>query len=154
MLPIQALCEWRLQPDSLSTSDILPINTIMSTQALMSIDHHWKDNQFATSGETVQIWDNSRATPLHSYKWGADSILSVKFNPAEACLVASTGNDRGVVLYDLRASVPMRKFMLASNSNRVAWNPREPMNFVLANEDGNCYSFDMRNLDKALLVHK
>lgn len=40
------------------------------------------------------------------------------------------------------------------NSNKVAWNPREPFNFVLANEDYNLYSFDMRNLDKALLIHK
>ena len=40
------------------------------------------------------------------------------------------------------------------NSNKVAWNPREPFNFVLANEDFNLYSFDMRNLDKALLIHK
>jgi len=48
----------------------------------------------------------------------------------------------------------MRKFMLSMNSNRVAWNPREPFNFVLANEDHNLYTFDMRNLEKALLVHK
>eukprot|EP00128_Syssomonas_multiformis_P005439 Colp12_sorted_trinity150504_noHs@27587 len=40
------------------------------------------------------------------------------------------------------------------NSNKIAWNPREPMNFVIANEDHNCYSFDMRNLEKALMVHK
>ena len=28
------------------------------------------------------------------------------------------------------------------------------MNFLLANEDHNVYSFDLRNLDKALMVHK
>ena len=48
------------------------------------------------------------------------------FNPAEACLLASTGSDRSVCLCDLRASVPMRKFMLPMNPNKVAWNPREP----------------------------
>ena len=146
--------QWNLQPDSLSEDDIQPINTIVANQTLLSIDHHWVDSQFATCGETVCVWDNTRATPLHSYKWGADSVLSVRFNPAEACLLASTGSDRGVCLYDLRASVPMRKFMLSMNSNKVAWNPREPMNFVLANEDNNLYTFDMRNLEKALLVHK
>lgn len=100
------------------------------------------------------MWDNTRSTPLHSYKWGADSVISVAFNPAEACLLASTGSDRGVCLYDLRSPNPMRKFILPMNSNKVAWNPREPMNFVLANEDNNLYSFDMRNLEKALMVHK
>ena len=37
---------------------------------------------------------------------------------------------------------------------QIEWNPREPLNFVLANEDHNLYSFDMRNLDKAVMIHK
>ena len=146
--------QWQLHPDSLSSSDIEPINTISAPHSLTSIDHHWVDNQFATAGEAVCVWDNSRSTPLHSYKWGSDSLLCVRFNPAESCLLASTDNARGVCLYDLRSSQPMRKFLLAGNSNKSAWNPREPMNFVLANEDNNLYSFDMRKLDKALMVHK
>jgi DDB1- and CUL4-associated factor 13 len=145
---------WRLHPEVGSTDVVMPINTIQVSQTLTGIDHHWSDHQFATSGEVVSVWDETRAQPLHTYKWGADSILSVKFNPAEACLLASTGTDRGVCLYDLRASVPMRKFILPMNSNKVAWNPMEPMNFILANEDYNLYSFDMRNLSKALMIHK
>ncbi len=94
------------------------------------------------------VWDNARDIPLHTCKRGADSVICTRFNPAEACLLASTGSDRSVCLCDLRASVPMRKFMLPMNSNKIAWNPREPMNFVLANEDSNLYSFDMRNLSK------
>jgi WD repeat and SOF domain-containing protein 1 len=39
-------------------------------------------------------------------------------------------------------------------SNKLAWNPREPFNFILANEDANVYQFDMRKLDKALMIHK
>eukprot|EP01038_Epipyxis_sp_PR26KG_P006857 gene6857-9391_t len=82
----------------------------------MGIDHHWNDNQF---GESVSIWDETRSTILHNYKWGADSILSAKFNPTESCLLASTGSDRGV-----------------------------------SNEDNNVFGFDMRNLDKALMIYK
>lgn len=48
----------------------------------------------------------------------------------------------------------MRKFVLAMRSNKVAWNPMEPFNFILANEDTHIYAFDMRKLDKALLIHK
>jgi DDB1- and CUL4-associated factor 13 len=57
-------------------------------------------------------------------------------------------------LYDLRVSVPMRKFVLPMVSNKVCWNPMEPFNFILANEDHNIYSFDMRKLDKAVMIHK
>jgi len=146
--------QWALQPSSNSSSSVEPVNMITSPTSLTGIDHHWVDSQFATSGDSVCVWENNRSSPLHTYKWGCDSIISVKFNPAEACLLASTGSDRGVCLYDLRSSAPMRKFVLPMNSNRIAWNPREPMNFILANEDHNVYSFDMRKLDKALMVHK
>lgn len=140
---------------SFNSNAILPITTYMTNHAVLSIDHHWGEKQFATSGEVVSIWDESRTSePIHSYKWGADSVISCKYNPAEATLLASTGNDRSVCLYDLRTSNPMRKFILPMNSNKVAWNPREPMNFILANEDHNVYSFDMRKLDKALMIHK
>ncbi len=39
-------------------------------------------------------------------------------------------------------------------SNAIAWNPMEAFNFTVANEDHNCYTFDMRKLDIALNVHK
>jgi len=48
----------------------------------------------------------------------------------------------------------MRKFMLAMKSNMVVWNPMEPFNFILACEDYNVYQFDMRNLERALMIHK
>lgn len=145
---------WSLHPES--NDEINPLVTYVTNQVLTGIDHHWVDAQFATSGESVCIWDSTRsnAEPIHSYKWGADSVISLKFNPAETCLLASTGSDRSVCLYDLRAAVPMRKFIQSMKSNKVVWNPMEPMNFVLANEDHNLYTFDMRKLDKALMIHK
>ena len=39
--------------------------------------------QYATSGESVSLWDEQRAQPLQSFKWGADSHTRVKFNPIE-----------------------------------------------------------------------
>jgi WD repeat and SOF domain-containing protein 1 len=84
-----------------------------------------------------------------------DSVNCVRFNPAERSLFASTGSsDRSIVLYDLRADVPMRKIVCPMRTNALDWNPREPFNFVTANEDYNCYSFDIRKLDQALLIHK
>merc|ERR1711871_737133 len=43
---------------------------------------------------------------------------------------------------------------MSMKSNKVIWNPREPYNYLLASEDCNVYSFDMRYLDKALMVYK
>ena len=151
--------QWALRDPSAGGEDgganrVEPINTIIAPHSLTSVDHHWTDAQFATSGDAVCLWDSSRADPLHTYKWGCDSVMSVKFNPAESCLLAATGSDRSVTLYDLRAAVPMRKFVLAMRSNKVVWNPMEPFNFLLANEDHHIYSFDMRKTDKALMVHK
>jgi WD repeat and SOF domain-containing protein 1 len=143
---------WALQPED--TEKVEPISIFNSSSSMKAIDHHWIDNQFATCGDVLNVWDPTRANPIHTYKWGADSIISVKYNPAEKSLLASTGTDRSVCLYDLRASEPMRKFLLQMNSNKIVWNPQEPMNFVLANEDFNLYSFDMRNLSKALMIHK
>lgn len=39
-------------------------------------------------------------------------------------------------------------------TNCIAWNPMEPMNFTAANEDTNLYTFDMRKLTSASVVHK
>ncbi len=144
--------QWALSPHG--TSDVEPLNTIVSQSLLTDIDHHWIDRQFATSGVAVQVWDSSHNEPIHTYKWGADNVACVKFNPAEAALLGSTASDNSVVLYDLRSSQPMKKFFLPMRSNKLVWNPMEPMNFLLANEDHQVYSFDMRKLDKALLIHK
>ena len=144
--------QWLLQPEV--TTGVQPRAVYITSTSLSCIDHHWVDSQFASGGDVVSVWDSSRLDPVHTYKWGAESILSLKFNPAEAALIASTGSDRSICLYDLRAAAPMRKFVLPMKSNKLAWNPREPFNFVLANEDHNLYTFDMRSLDKALMIHK
>src|SRR3990167_430974 len=44
-------------------------------------------------------------------------------------------------------------FFLKMRSNALSWNPMEAFNFTVANEDQNCYTFDMRKLGSALKVH-
>jgi len=136
----------REQPD--------PMRTYVGKGIYTSIDFHWKEPKFATAGEKVDIWECDRSDPIHSYSWGADSITCVKYNPAEVNIMASTGSDRNVCLYDIRASVPMRKVILSMRSNKLAWNPMEPFYFVLANEDNNLYTFDMRSMERAIVIHK
>lgn len=116
--------------------------------------------------------------------------MTVRFNPAEPDVFASTATDRNIVLYDLRGATPVRKLIMTvrrffftlllsvislslyyiacslvvaltlwlpsvqMRTNALCWNPMEPFNFTTASEDHNCYTFDMRKLDRALNVHQ
>jgi WD repeat and SOF domain-containing protein 1 len=135
-----------------------PLASWRTQGSFKSIDHHWMDPQFATaSDESVQIWTPERSAPLqtHSGIWGSDdTVTTVRFNPAERCLLASCSADRGIGLFDTRTGVALKKTVLRMRSNDLQWNPMEPMNFVVANEDYNAYSFDMRKLDQPTKMYK
>ncbi|KAI8464516.1 MAG: WD40-repeat-containing domain protein [Monoraphidium minutum] len=122
--------------------------------AFRGIDHHWCRDAFATAGATVELWDHGRSEPVGSFSWGSDSVVAVRFNPAEPDIFASTGTDRSIALYDLRSGTPLRKLVMQTRCNALAWNPMEAFNFTVANEDCNLYSYDMRKLSSATCVHK
>ncbi|CAK4610765.1 hypothetical protein LEN26_016201 [Aphanomyces euteiches] len=149
----KSIKQWRIQIAS-STDVPEPIQTFHGKESFMGIDHHWNNSTFATCSSVVQVWDHHRSDPIHHYSWGADSITSVKFNPAEASLLASIGSDRAINLYDTRLAQSLRKVIMEMRNNGLAWNPMEPYHFTVANEDHNLYTFDMRNLDRALMIHK
>lgn len=134
--------------------DASPVVQWAPSGGVRSLDHHWARAQFASSGAGVAVWDHARSEPLHSWEWGADSVASVRFNPAEADLLASCGADRAIALYDLRAATPLRKVVMQTRSNALCWNPMEAFRFTVANEDNNLYTYDMRRLDSAVRVHE
>ena len=43
---------------------------------------------------------------------------------------------------------------MKNKSSAVCWNPQEPMNFVIGNENSHCYTFDMRKPEQAKMIHK
>jgi len=107
-----------------------------------------------TSGTQVDLWDPSRTEPIHSFEWGAESIYCTKFSPVETNVLASSASDRNIVLYDVRLKTPLKKIIMTMSTNDISWNPMEAFNFTTANEDGNCYTFDVRNLNRALNIHE
>jgi len=133
---------------------VLPTATILGQYPFLGLDTHWSEDLVATCGVDVQVWDPQRSEPVTTLTWGSESVSSVRFNPIEHHVLASCASDRSVVLHDLRSSTAIRKLVLAKRSNRVAWNPLEAFNFVLANEDHNLYTFDMRKMDIAKCIHK
>lgn len=110
--------------------DAAPVLEFSGRHAFRGVDHHWDRPQFATAGAAVEIWDHSRAEPVQTFSWGADTITSVRFNPAEPDLFATTGSDRGIALFDLRANTPIRKLIMQTKTNAIAWNPMEAFNFT------------------------
>lgn len=135
-----------------------PLASWRTSGSFKSIDHHWMDTQFATaSDEAVQIWTPDRSTALQTYSqlWGSDdTVTTIRYNPAESNLVACCSADRGIGLFDTRTGVALKKAMLRMRSNDLQFNPMEPMNFVVANEDFNAYTFDMRKLNQPTRIYK
>ena len=144
--------QWRF-PEDEGDGEMSLSSTVLGKAVYLGVDHHWSDAVFATCGEKVDVWDEARSEPTRSFTWGVDSITSVRFNPIDTDILATTGSDRTVALYDCRGSAPLKKVILAMKSNKVAWNPMESFHFTVANEDSNLYTFDMRRLDRPLNVH-
>ncbi|KAF5207169.1 Ddb1- and cul4-associated factor [Thalictrum thalictroides] len=131
-----------------------PLAVYVGKNAFWAVDHQWDGEHFATAGAQVDIWDHNRSEPINSFEWGKDTVMSVRFNPGEPNLLATSSSDRSITLYDLRLSTPVRKLIMKTKTNSICWNPMEPMNFTAANEDCNCYSYDARKLNEAKCVHK
>lgn len=125
------------------------IQTFLGKYAFTGISHHRSSDIFATSGNSVELWDVNRSEPMQEFEWGADSYQSVKFNQVETNIFASCGTDRTIVLYDMRTSKPLSKLVMAVSiwcslskrpklmfywyqmrTNSIAWNPIEAFTFV------------------------
>ncbi|KAF7283838.1 DDB1- and CUL4-associated factor 13 [Rhynchophorus ferrugineus] len=130
-----------------------PVNTILSKSVLTGISHHRQSNIFATCGEIVQLWEESRNEAIRSYEWGVDTLHDIAFNMIETNTFAACASDRSIILYDMRDNGPLRKVIMKLRSNKVAWNPMEAFTFTCANEDYNLYTFDTRNLKSPVNVH-
>ena len=70
-----------------------PVFEFRGKGAFRGIDHHWDRNSFATAGPQVDIWDHERSEPVSSFTWGADSVMSVRFNPVSIYIPCSLSCD-------------------------------------------------------------
>lgn len=119
-----------------------------------SISASQRQPHFATAASSVQIWDETRSVPFCTLSLSSDSVHCVRINPIESHVVASAASDRSIAFYDVRTSVPIRRLVLSHRTNDLSWNPLEAMTIVAANDDHNCYSYDMRNLKSASFIHQ
>ncbi|EEB16671.1 pre-mRNA-splicing factor PRP17, putative [Pediculus humanus corporis] len=119
---------------------IEPTDTMVSKSVLNAISHHQTEPLYATCGEICQIWEETRSEPIQTFKWGVDSLHDVSYNPIESYLLATCASDRSVILYDSRATGPVRKIKMKLRINKICWNPMEAFVFTGASEDYKQYS--------------
>lgn len=133
---------------------VKPEEKFISSGIVTGIDLIYEDTHFLTCGEGVELWDMEKSQPIEKFEWGSDTITRVKANPVEKHIILCSSMDRGIFLHDTRLRTNLAKTYLMNKSSALCWNPMEPFNFVAGNEDGNAYSFDMRNMTAARKIHK
>ncbi|KAL7068476.1 Sof1-like domain-containing protein [Cryptosporidium serpentis] len=134
---------------------IISENIFYSPCQLYSVDHHWNKSILISSGiGGVQVWDHNRNTPIQIFDWGSDTVYTAKINPSEPYIVATTASDNSIGLFDIRSSTPLRKLIMNNKGNAICWNPQQPLNFTVANDNSMLYTFDMRRLNSARFIYK
>ena len=156
---------WDLDPLNLSSnqSQNLPSFQIACKADLKSLDSQYSktsDNYLAVgdSNGEINLYEQGtgRTDSVITFNWNnsTDTVNDVKFNPTEQNLLLTCGMNRSICLYDIRQNSPLKKVTLEMNSNQCLWNPHNPLQFAIANEDNNTYLFDTRRLDHASKILK
>ncbi|KAJ3498297.1 hypothetical protein NLJ89_g10236 [Agrocybe chaxingu] len=129
-----------------------PLNVFPGKTAFNSIHHHRTDPLFATASSIVQIWDETKLVlpPIAVLQ----TITAVRFNMSESSVLASIGTDRTFTLYDIRTGKAERRIIMHMRSNALAWSPTFPTTILLASEDHNLYTFDIRHLESPTQIYK
>ncbi|KAI5476261.1 WD repeat and SOF domain-containing protein 1, WDSOF1 [Pseudohyphozyma bogoriensis] len=138
-----------------------PLQTYLGKAGFNSVSHHRYDPVFATASSVIEIWDETKTSPLSTLKFHSTSslstgehIVSVAFNKSETSVLASSGSDRTVCLYDLRSGKALNRVSMTMRINQLVFNPLQPPVLLCASEDHNLYTFDMRNLSTTTQVYK
>ncbi|KIP10773.1 hypothetical protein PHLGIDRAFT_33686 [Phlebiopsis gigantea 11061_1 CR5-6] len=133
-----------------------PLSIFPGKSAFNSIDHHRSDPLFATASTVVQVWDETKSAPISNltFPTSTETISAIKFNLAESSVLASIGSDRTFTLYDIRTGKAERRVVMQMRSNALSWSPTFPTSVLLASEDHNLYTFDVRSLNTPTHIYK
>ncbi|KAI0791559.1 WD40 repeat-like protein [Irpex lacteus] len=133
-----------------------PLSIFPGKTAFSSIDHHRADPLFATASSIVQVWDENKSAAISNltFPTSTETISAVRFNLSEASVLASIGSDRTFTLYDIRTGKAERRVIMQFRSNALSWSPTFPTSVLLASEDHNLYTFDVRSLKEPTHIYK
>ncbi|KAI4292609.1 DDB1- and CUL4-associated factor 13 [Pancytospora philotis] len=102
------------------------------------------------AADNIQIFDVSRHTPKITYD--VRDSLAVSFNSSFRHLMAGI-TALGIDMYDNRACRPVAT-LAATGASCMEFNPQQGYVLGVGNEDGNAYSYDIRQLDKPLGTYR
>ncbi|CAG8635868.1 25583_t:CDS:2, partial [Gigaspora margarita] len=125
----------------------------------------------------LRIWNLSEQTATWNISGHKGIVRGVCCSPTKSDFYYSCGTDKTVKIWNPNelSDEPINTFIGKSafsaidhhrsdlifatsgsqmKTNAISWNPMEAFNFTAANEDHNCYTFDMRKMDCALNVLK
>ncbi|KAI6115352.1 WD40 repeat-like protein [Pisolithus croceorrhizus] len=133
-----------------------PLHIFSGKSPFNSIDHHRSDAIFATASNIVQLWDETKTAAISNltFPTATETVTSVRFNPSETSVLGSIGSDRSFTLYDIRSGKAERRVTMQMRSNALAWSPTLPTLVLLASEDHNLYTFDVRKLSSPTQIYK
>ncbi|TBU25364.1 WD40 repeat-like protein [Dichomitus squalens] len=133
-----------------------PVSIFPGKFAFNSIDHHRYDPFFATASNLVQVWDETKSAAISNLTLptSTETVTAIRFNLAEASVLASIGSDRSFTLYDIRTGKAERRIIMQMRSNALSWSPTFPTSVLLASEDHNLYTFDIRSLNTPTQIYK
>jgi len=133
-----------------------PLVVYQGKSAFNAIDHHRTDPLFATACNTVQLWDETKTSPIMNltFPTSTETVTALKFNQSEASILATTGSDRTFTLYDVRTGKAERRLVFQMRANALSWSPTQPTCILLASEDHNLYTFDVRSLTSPTQIYK
>ncbi|KDQ06192.1 hypothetical protein BOTBODRAFT_121821, partial [Botryobasidium botryosum FD-172 SS1] len=133
-----------------------PLSVYAGKMAFNSIDRHRTDPLFATASNIVHIWDETKSTPISNltFPTSNETITCVRFNLSESSILASAGTDRTLTLYDIRTGKAERRVVLQMRANHLSWCPTLPTSILLASEDHNLYTFDIRSFSIPTQIYK
>lgn len=145
--------KWPLNIDAVGGGDSAqkPVQKYRSEDSVLDIDHHYSDPIFCTATASINVWNEDRSTPIHSYEWVGDStdtINRVRFNNVQTDLIGACSKDKSFMIYDTRIGNAIGKTIMKNRPNSFAWNPYTPEQFTIASDDFQLYTFDMRNLNQ------
>ncbi|KAF9510891.1 hypothetical protein BS47DRAFT_1373223 [Hydnum rufescens UP504] len=145
-----------LGENSLPADGSKPLTVFHGKTAFNAIDHHRESSLFATASNCVHIWDETKSSPVMNLNFptSTETITALKFNLSETSVLASTGSDRTFTLYDVRTGKAERRLVFQMRANALAWSPTLPTSILLASEDHNLYTFDVRSLTSPTQIYK
>ncbi|CAE7228205.1 unnamed protein product, partial [Rhizoctonia solani] len=83
-----------------------------------------------------------------------ETVTALRFNLAESSILATKCTDRTLTLYDIRTGKAERRLVMQMRANALSWSPTFPTALLVASEDHNLCTFDVRSLSNPTQVYK